>query len=938
MSTHGEQASIGKVLSFLQEWDHGNKIARSRMLEAFLTQNSGKTFVELELEFAQVASLFLSRLTTWMRLTYMFGTYLGLQLKAIGVFLSASSHDQYLREFLEDGGALTLLDVLGQTQTQEEDKAEALRLLLTISNAGRKYKEFICESYGVRAIAECLATSITAETQEAAWALLESLSRGNPKHQNQVYKGLIALMPCTSAKAQQLVLQTLRMVQSKVKTVHPSIVEPLLNVLGSLRLEVQDEAINLILDLTQYEVRPVLLSGLVALLKPAKGEVQQHHMLEEPEMTEMTLSLSVFVQQAAAAKAIRLLAEASQELSEELLSLGVIHHLLYALGNREHTEAQVQASLALEHFVRSYPDIEEHVHRAMGSTLFAAFMNKADTLHMNMDEIQAEMLLTNKINIMEVSAAYSVFTMSRLRSAMQKGKRASLELTQTTKPVRKKSKAAVKEEETTTTASPSTYHTFHDPADVVLLRSQLLNWYDKGKRELPWRTAAMTEPDLNIRTYAVWVSEIMLQQTQVATVIDYYNKWMKRWPTVQDLAAATLEEVNQMWAGLGYYSRGKRLHEGAQKVVSELKGQMPRTVESLLKQLPGVGRYTAGAIGSIALGQVTGAVDGNVIRVLCRVRAIGADSTSPAVTEALWGLANMVVDPERPGDFNQAMMELGARVCTPKGPLCSQCPIQSHCHSYRKVYAKQEKNSKRLLGKLDRLPSTLPDIEDCMNGGSCPLCPAEPWDDELGVQNFPRKPVKKPPRVERTLTCMVVRSGEEGGDEYLLTQRPNKGLLAGMWEFPSLLLEGENSEMKQKGALCAEISRVLGVQLNKSLFQFVGEVVHIFSHIHQTYVVYSVCLKDSEDTQTQTENTQWLTRSALQEAAVPTGVKKILKLYDSVESQEEQTSKDGKRKKTAGVKNDKKPQTSKKAKLSAANNGTRQLSLSSFFKTVKEES
>uniref|UniRef100_A0A667WH64 Adenine DNA glycosylase n=2 Tax=Myripristis murdjan TaxID=586833 RepID=A0A667WH64_9TELE len=526
--------------------------------------------------------------------------------------------------------------------------------------------------------------------------------------------------------------------------------------------------------------------------------------------------------------------------------------------------------------------------------------------------------------------------MSRLRSALYRGKKTTLEMTDTTTAVRKRSKAAVKEEETTDPA-PSTYHTFQDRADVVLLRSQLLHWYDKGKRELPWRTVAMTEPDLNIRTYAVWVSEIMLQQTQVATVIDYYNKWMKRWPTVQDLAAATLEEVNQMWAGLGYYSRGKRLHEGAQKVVSELKGQMPRTVESLLKQLPGVGRYTAGAIGSIALGQVTGVVDGNVIRVLCRTRAIGADSTSPAVTEALWGLANTLVDPERPGDFNQAMMELGARVCTPKSPLCGQCPIQSHCRSYRKVCVKQEKNSKRLLGKLDRISSALPDIEDCTSGGKCPLCPAEPWDDELGVQNFPRKPGKKPPRVERTLTCVVVRSVEDGEDEYLLTQRPSKGLLAGMWEFPSLLLEEENSEMKQKGALCAEISRMLGVQVNQSLFKYIGEVVHSFSHIHQTYVVYHVCLKEGADTQTP-ENTQWLTRSALQEAAVSTGVKKILKLYDSAENQEERPSKDGKRKKTTGVKDDKKPQTSKKAKLSAANSGTRQLYLSSFFKTVKEES
>ncbi|XP_050933194.1 adenine DNA glycosylase [Lates calcarifer] len=480
---------------------------------------------------------------------------------------------------------------------------------------------------------------------------------------------------------------------------------------------------------------------------------------------------------------------------------------------------------------------------------------------------------------------------------------------------------------------PATYHTFPDPAHVVLLRSQLLSWYDREQRELPWRTLAVTEPDLNIRTYAVLVSEIMLQQTQVATVIDYYNRWMKRWPTVEALAAATLEEVNQMWAGLGYYSRGKRLHEGAQKVVTELKGQMPRTVDSLLKQLPGVGRYTAAAVGSIALGQVTGAVDGNVIRVLCRLRAIGADSTSPAVTEALWGLANTLVDPERPGDFNQAMMELGARVCTPKGPLCSQCPVQSHCHSYRKVHDKREQNSKKLLGKLERKTSALPDIEDCAASGTCLLCPSEPWDDELGVQNFPRKPAKKPPRVERTLTCVVVRPGEEGEDEYLLTQRPNKGLLAGLWEFPSVLLEEESSEMKQKRALCAEISGTLGTHLTESLFQSVGEVVHIFSHIHQTYVVHSMRLKDG-DIQAQSENAQWLSRSALQEAAVSTGVKKILKLYDSADSQKEQLSKDGKKRNIA----DKKLQTSKKPKLGAASSGGRQLSLSSFFKTVKQES
>ncbi|KAL3047676.1 hypothetical protein OYC64_021789 [Pagothenia borchgrevinki] len=520
---------------------------------------------------------------------------------------------------------------------------------------------------------------------------------------------------------------------------------------------------------------------------------------------------------------------------------------------------------------------------------------------------------------------------------MTKGKRVGLEMVETATPNRKRSTTYVKEEESTDpSSSRSTFHTFPDPADVERLRSQLLRWYDQEQRELPWRTLAVTESDLNIRTYAVWVSEIMLQQTQVATVINYYNKWMKRWPTVQDLATATLEEVNQMWAGLGYYSRGRRLHEGAQKVVSELKGQMPRTVDSLLKQLPGVGRYTAAAVGSIALGQVTGAVDGNLIRVLCRLRAVGADSTSSAVTEALWSLANTLVDPERPGDFNQAMMELGARVCTPKGPLCSRCPVQSHCHSYHKVHVKQEKNSRKLQGKQDRKPASLPDIEDCANSGTCPLCPSEPWDDALGVQNFPRKPAKKPPRVERTLTCVVIRPGEGGEDEFLVTQRPNKGLLAGLWEFPNLLLEEKSFDLKQRRALCAQISGKLGTHLTENLLQYVGEVVHIFSHIHQTYVVHSVCLKDA-DTHTHTENARWLSRSALQEAAVSTGVKKIVKLYDSVDGQKEQNSKDGKRQSHTGTKNDKKPNSSKKAKVSSATSGGRQLSLSSFFNKVKDE-
>ncbi|XP_019752255.1 adenine DNA glycosylase [Hippocampus comes] len=524
--------------------------------------------------------------------------------------------------------------------------------------------------------------------------------------------------------------------------------------------------------------------------------------------------------------------------------------------------------------------------------------------------------------------------MCALRLTMRRLKKEALEPVENVKPTRKRQRTCEKDEEPTGADLPTPYHTFCEPANVAYLRTHLLSWYDLEKRELPWRTLALREPDVNIRTYAVWVSEIMLQQTQVATVMDYYIKWMKRWPTVSDLAAATLEEVNQMWAGLGYYSRGKRLHEGAKKVVSELGGQMPDTVDELLRQLPGVGRYTAAAIGSIALGQVTGAVDGNVIRVLCRMRAIGADCTSSAVTEALWALANTLVDRKRPGDFNQAMMELGARVCTPKRPLCEQCPVRSQCHSYRKVQAKLEQNSKRLLGKMDTKPAKLPDIEDCSADGLCPLCPREPWDEELGAQNFPRKPAKKPPRLERTLTCVLTRRGERGEEEFLLMQRPNKGLLAGLWEFPSLLLEEEErSEKKHKTALCTHLGKHLRAPLIDCSLQYVGEVLHIFSHIHQIYMVYALHLGDAE-APPPTGDLRWISRPALQEAAVSTGVKKIVKLYESASLQKERNSPDATRQKDDDKK---RPRGTKKGKLKTSSRSNKQLSLSSFFRTTKQE-
>ncbi|XP_056894930.1 armadillo-like helical domain containing protein 1 [Takifugu flavidus] len=248
MSTQGEPVQVGKVLSFLREWDRGDRSARGRMLSSFLGRSAGRTqedkspalslLVEGQRSFLSICPPLGAQIHVWTRL----------RVAAIGVFLSASSQDQYLGEFVDHGGVVPLLEVLTQPQSNEETKAEALCLLLAISDAGRKYKELICQSCGAMAAAECLTHSGTGETQESAWMLLESLSHGNPKYEGEIYKGLIGHLTCTSAKAQQFVLHTLHTLQPKMETAHHSIVEPLLGVLTSLHPDVQSEAARLIFE------------------------------------------------------------------------------------------------------------------------------------------------------------------------------------------------------------------------------------------------------------------------------------------------------------------------------------------------------------------------------------------------------------------------------------------------------------------------------------------------------------------------------------------------------------------------------------------------------------------------------------------------------------------------------------------------------------------
>jgi A/G-specific adenine glycosylase len=206
------------------------------------------------------------------------------------------------------------------------------------------------------------------------------------------------------------------------------------------------------------------------------------------------------------------------------------------------------------------------------------------------------------------------------------------------------------------------------PAVIQKFQRELLAWFDSHARDLPWRQTS--DP------YRIWVSEIMLQQTRVAAVLDYYARFLTLFPTVTALAMAEEPAVLAAWSGLGYYRRAKLMHKAAKLVVHEYQGVLPRTAEQL-RELPGIGEYTSSAIASIAFGEPAAVVDGNVERVLLRVFP---EHEQPA-TQAKWirGRAASLLDPQRPGDFNQSMMELGAMICLPQRPLCLQCPVQPFC-------------------------------------------------------------------------------------------------------------------------------------------------------------------------------------------------------------------------------------------------------------------
>lgn len=288
----------------------------------------------------------------------------------------------------------------------------------------------------------------------------------------------------------------------------------------------------------------------------------------------------------------------------------------------------------------------------------------------------------------------------------------------------------------------------------------LLRWYDVHARVLPWRGIH--------DAYRTWVSETMLQQTRVETVRGYYDRFLTAFPTVQALAEAQEDEVLKLWEGLGYYSRARNLHQAAGQVVRDFGGTIPSETEKLL-QLKGVGAYTAGAIASIAYDVPVPAVDGNVIRVVTRLKGIRENVGIPSVRRQIEAEAAMLVDKARPGDYNQAVMDLGASICTPGTPDCENCPLKAHCDAYA--------------------------AED--------------------AEDLPILPQKNPPK-QLAWDVLLVFSG----DRILVRQR-TEALLRGMWVFPMVPGHAPEDEWNAFGAH-------LGLPVQD--VRFLGDAKHVFTH------------------------------------------------------------------------------------------------------------
>lgn len=345
----------------------------------------------------------------------------------------------------------------------------------------------------------------------------------------------------------------------------------------------------------------------------------------------------------------------------------------------------------------------------------------------------------------------------------------------------------------------------------------LLIWWDAGHADLPWR--GTHDP------YGIWVAEIMLQQTQIATVIPYYERWLARFPTVSALAEAPLADVLKQWEGLGYYSRARNLHAAAQQVLRDFNGCLPETAPDLIK-LPGIGRYTAGAIASIAFNQHAPVLDGNVIRVLSRLVDLSDDVTQTATRNALWHLAEQLVPEDRPGDYNEALMELGQQVCLPTNPHCLLCPLAHVCLA-------------RQYGTQAERPV--------------------------------RPPRKHTPHYD-VVAGIIWRNGRPApSGEFLIAQRPLDGLLGGLWEFPGGKLEaGETLEQ----ALQREILEELAIVIVPG--SFLIAVAHAYTHFRITLHAFHAAYSGGEPQDIGVTDHAWVTLDEVDTYAFAVTDRKII--------------------------------------------------------------
>ena len=343
------------------------------------------------------------------------------------------------------------------------------------------------------------------------------------------------------------------------------------------------------------------------------------------------------------------------------------------------------------------------------------------------------------------------------------------------------------------------------------VRRTLLAWFGRRARDLPWRRTK--DP------YRIWLSEIMLQQTQVETGIPYYTRFVQALPDVHALAAADEQDVLRLWEGLGYYRRARHLHQAAKVVVETLDGRLPTTSEQW-QQLPGVGRYTACAIASIAFGEVVAVVDGNVKRVLARLLAVRQCVDDASTTDVLWQAAAALVSPTRPGAFNEALMELGATVCRPKQPNCDTCPVRRVC--------------------------------DARKDG----CQAD----------LPVRRLRKAVPHHQIVVAVIDKRGR-----FLIGQRPGDAMLGRLWEFPGGKLEdGETHE----AALRRELQEEVGIDIDVG--DHLATVDHAYSHFKVTLHVYRCRHTGGKPQPRYHVALKWVPRSQLGQYPFPTANRKFL--------------------------------------------------------------